>query len=71
MASSRRSEKKQGVKETQAIQFDKRHGQHILKQDVRDYADSLGVDEKEALNKGMAEMSETFKEKGAEIYHKV
>ncbi len=42
-----------------------------ITQDVRDYADSLGVDEKEALNKGMAEMSETFKEKGAEIYHKV
>jgi phosphomethylpyrimidine synthase len=42
-----------------------------ITQDVRDYADSLGVDEKQALNKGMAEMSQTFKDKGAEIYQKV
>ena len=42
-----------------------------ITQDVRDYADSLGVDEKQALDKGMAEMSQTFKDKGAEIYQKV
>jgi phosphomethylpyrimidine synthase len=42
-----------------------------ITQDVRDYADSLGVDEKQALDKGMAEMSQTFKDKGAEIYQKI
>ncbi len=42
-----------------------------ITQDVRDYADQLGVDEKEALDKGMAEMSQTFKDKGAEIYQKI
>ena len=42
-----------------------------ITQDVRDYAESLGVDEKQALDKGMAEMSQTFKDKGAEIYQKV
>ncbi len=42
-----------------------------ITQDVRDYAESLGVDEKQALDKGMAEMSQTFKDKGAEIYQKI
>ncbi len=42
-----------------------------ITQDVRDYAEQLGVDEKEALSKGMAEMSQTFKDKGAEIYQKI
>jgi len=42
-----------------------------ITQEVRDYAKKLGVDEEQALEKGMAEMSETFKEKGAEIYQKV
>jgi phosphomethylpyrimidine synthase len=42
-----------------------------ITQDVRDYAEQLGVDEKQALDKGMAEMSQTFKDKGAEIYQKV
>ena len=42
-----------------------------ITQDVRDYADSLGVDENQALDKGMAEMSQTFKDKGAEIYQKI
>lgn len=42
-----------------------------ITQDVRDYAEQQGVDEKEALDKGMAEMSQTFKDKGAEIYQKV
>ena len=42
-----------------------------ITQDVRDYAEQLGLDEKQALDKGMAEMSQTFKEKGAEIYQKI
>ncbi len=42
-----------------------------ITQDVRDYAAKLGVDEKQALDKGMAEMSQTFKDKGAEIYQKI
>ena len=42
-----------------------------ITQDVRDYAESLGVDENQALDKGMAEMSQTFKDKGAEIYQKI
>ncbi|MDH5763526.1 MAG: phosphomethylpyrimidine synthase ThiC [Nitrospinota bacterium] len=42
-----------------------------ITQDVRDYAEQLGVDEKEALDQGMAEMSQTFKDKGAEIYQKI
>jgi phosphomethylpyrimidine synthase len=42
-----------------------------ITQDVRDYAEQLGIDEKEALDKGMAEMSQTFKDKGAEIYQKI
>ncbi len=39
-----------------------------ITQDVRDYADSLGVKEKEALEKGMQQKSEQFIEAGAEIY---
>ena len=42
-----------------------------ITQDVRDYAAKLGIDETEALDKGMAEMSQTFKDKGAEIYQKI
>ena len=42
-----------------------------ITQDVREYAEKQGIDEKEALEKGMKEMSETFKEKGGEIYSKV
>jgi len=41
-----------------------------ITQDVRDYAASLGVTELEALEKGMAEKSREFIEKGAEVYHK-
>ena len=41
-----------------------------ITQDVRDYAAQQGVDEKAALEKGMAEKSAQFKEQGAEIYHK-
>jgi phosphomethylpyrimidine synthase len=42
-----------------------------ITQDVRDYAEQVGVDEKQALDQGMAEMSQTFKDKGAEIYQKI
>jgi phosphomethylpyrimidine synthase len=38
---------------------------------VRDYADKLGVDEKEALQKGMQEKAIEFVRKGAEVYQKV
>jgi phosphomethylpyrimidine synthase len=39
-----------------------------ITQDVRDYADKLGVDEAEALAKGMAEKSAEFKAIGGEFY---
>ncbi len=39
-----------------------------ISQDVRDYADENGLNDHEAIQKGMDEMSETFKEKGGEIY---
>jgi phosphomethylpyrimidine synthase len=42
-----------------------------ITQDVRDYADKLGVDEKEALTKGMQEKAIEFVKKGAEVYQKV
>ena len=42
-----------------------------ITQDVRDYADKLGVDEQEALNKGMQEKAIEFVKKGSEVYHKV
>ncbi len=42
-----------------------------ITQDVRDYAAQQGVDEKAALEKGMAEKSAEFKKQGAEIYSKV
>ena len=41
-----------------------------ITQDVRDYAEKQGVDEKEANAKGMEEMSTTFRDKGGEIYSK-
>ncbi len=41
-----------------------------ITQDVREYAATLGVSETEALEKGMQEKSEEFKDKGAEIYHR-
>jgi len=41
-----------------------------ITQDVRDYAASLGVTELEALEKGVAEKSREFIEKGAEVYQK-
>jgi phosphomethylpyrimidine synthase len=41
-----------------------------ITQDVREYAEKLGVSEKEALGKGMQEKSIEFLKKGSEIYHK-
>jgi len=39
-----------------------------ITQDVREYADKLGLEEKAALDKGMAEKASEFKEKGSEVY---
>ncbi len=39
-----------------------------ITQDVRDYAQSQGVSEDEALAAGMAEMSDRFKEAGGDVY---
>ena len=41
-----------------------------ITQDVREYAKQKGMEETKALNEGMKEMSESFKEKGGEIYSK-
>jgi len=41
-----------------------------ITQDVREYAASQGVSEKDALNKGMQEKAQEFVEQGAEIYRK-
>ena len=38
-----------------------------ISQEVRDYADQMGVDEKAALEAGMAQQAQTFKELGGEI----
>lgn len=42
-----------------------------ITQDVRDYANKLGVDENVAIHEGMKEKAEEFKDKGSEIYQKV
>lgn len=42
-----------------------------ITQDVRDYADKLGVDEQAALQKGMEEKAIEFVKKGSEVYQKV
>jgi len=39
-----------------------------ISDDVRQYAESHGYNEEEALQKGMEEMAETFVQKGAEVY---
>src|SRR5690606_10729867 len=39
-----------------------------ISQEVRDYADKEGLNDKEALEKGMQEKSEEFVGKGSEIY---
>ena len=41
-----------------------------ITQDVRTYAAKLGIEEDEALKKGLEEKSKEFREKGAEIYLK-
>ena len=41
-----------------------------ITQDVRDYAQQIGVTSEEALAKGMEDKSREFKEKGAQIYHR-
>ncbi|MDQ7004176.1 MAG: phosphomethylpyrimidine synthase ThiC [Ghiorsea sp.] len=41
-----------------------------ITQDVRDYAAEHGIEAMKAIEAGMYEQSETFKEKGSEIYHK-
>ncbi|HEY3401143.1 MAG TPA: phosphomethylpyrimidine synthase ThiC [Geothrix sp.] len=41
-----------------------------ISDDVRQYAESHGYNEEEALEKGMEEMAETFVQKGAEVYQK-
>ena len=41
-----------------------------ISEDVRQYAESHGYNDEEALQKGMAEMAETFVQKGAEVYLK-
>ena len=39
-----------------------------ITQELREYAQQHNVDEEEAMHTGMQEMSEVFKEKGAEVY---
>jgi phosphomethylpyrimidine synthase len=39
-----------------------------ITQDVREYAKQQGVEEREAIERGLVEKSEEFKEKGGEIY---
>jgi len=39
-----------------------------ITQEVRDYANSLGVSDEQALREGMHSMSEAFKQKGGEMY---
>jgi phosphomethylpyrimidine synthase len=42
-----------------------------ISQDVRDYADKLGVSGEEALQKGMQEKAIEFVKKGSEVYQKI
>lgn len=39
-----------------------------ITQDVRNYAKEHGLEDEDAINKGMAEMSSEFKDKGSEVY---
>jgi phosphomethylpyrimidine synthase len=41
-----------------------------ITQDVRDYAAKHGMGDMDAIEEGMKEMSETFKDKGSEVYQK-
>ena len=42
-----------------------------ITQDVRDYASRIGVSSEQALDQGMAEKAQEFREQGAELYRKV
>ena len=42
-----------------------------ITQEVREYADQMGVDEEEALKQGMKEKSIEFVEKGGEVYGRI
>lgn len=42
-----------------------------ITQEVREYAEKLGVDEQAALSQGMQEKSIEFVKKGAQVYHKM
>lgn len=43
-----------------------------ITQDVRDYADNLGIDDvNQALDKGMSEKAEEFRKKGGDIYNQI
>ena len=42
-----------------------------ITQDVRDYAAQIGVSETEALERGMQEKAEEFRQAGAEVYRKI
>ena len=42
-----------------------------ITQDVRDYAAQIGVSSEQALDQGMAEKAQEFREQGAELYRKV
>ena len=39
-----------------------------ITQDVRAYAESIGIKDEEALKKGLLEKAQEFREKGGEIY---
>jgi phosphomethylpyrimidine synthase len=39
-----------------------------ITQQIRDYAQKLGIDENAAREKGMETMAQTFKDEGSEIY---
>jgi phosphomethylpyrimidine synthase len=39
-----------------------------ISQEVRDFADAQNLSVEEAKQKGMNEMSQTFKDKGGEVY---
>ncbi len=41
-----------------------------ITQDVRDYAAAQGLDEEKAVEKGLAEKAEEFRQEGAEVYRK-
>jgi phosphomethylpyrimidine synthase len=42
-----------------------------ITQDVRDYAESVGVSEEQALTQGMAEKAQEFSQAGLDLYKKL